>query len=224
MKTATRPKSAPAATTPAPAAGIRKINLGGIATKAEKTTTEYPALPDPTGEVAAIASEIIAESREFEALKFSLENKKKELRAMSQEFYFQHLHGKHEVPSSVEAGAGDAKVLVTFTSRCTTLADETPVIEAIGAERTAQFFRQNFELKIDGDKIPADRAEELIGEIQALFAGHNCPEALTAKVVIKPTPDFHTGRHTALSVEENMAVDEACPIIVMVKTKGRKEK
>jgi len=61
-------------------AGIRKINLGGIATKTEKTATEYPSLPDPTGEVAVIASEIISESREFEVLKTSLENKKKELR------------------------------------------------------------------------------------------------------------------------------------------------
>lgn len=224
MPTATRPKAAPAASTPAPAAGIKKLNFGGIAQKVEKTATEYPSLPDPTGEVATIASKIIAESREFEALKNSLDNKKKELRKMSQEFYFQHLHGKHEIPSSVEAGEGDQKVLVTFTSRCSALADETPVIEAIGAERTAQFFRQAFELKIDGDKIPADRTEDLIGSIQNLFAEYNCPEALTFKAVIKPTPDFHAGRHTTLSVEENLAVDEACPIIVMVKTKGRKGK
>jgi hypothetical protein len=46
----------------------------------------------------------------------------------------------------------------------------------------------------------------------------------TFKAVIKPTPEFHAGRHTTLSVEENLAVDEACPIIVMVKTKGRKGK
>ena len=224
MKTATKPKAAPAASTPAPVAGIKKLNFGGIAQKVEKTATEYPSLPDPSGEVATIASEIIAESREFEVLKTSLENKKKELRKMSQEFYFQHLHGKHEIPSSIEAGEGDQKVLVTFTSRCSALADETPVIKSIGAERTAQFFRQAFELKIDGDKIPADRAEDLIGAIQNLFAEYNCPEALTFKAVIKPTPDFHTARHTTLSVEENLAVDEACPIIVMVKTKGRKGK
>jgi hypothetical protein len=226
MKTATKPKAAPTASTPAPAAGIRKINLGGIAAKTEKKTTEYPALPDPTGDVAKLASEIIAESRDFEVLEGSLKIKKAELRAMSQEFYFQHLHGKHEIPSSVEAKGEnpEEKVLVTFSSRYSTLTDEYPLIEALGPELTAQFFRQSFELKIDGDKIPADRAEELINEIQTLFASHNCPEALSAKAVIKPTPDFHTGRHTALSVEENLAVDAACPIIAMVKTKGRKGK
>jgi len=221
MPTATKAK--PAA---APAAGIKKINLGGIATKTEKKGTDYPLLPDPSGEVAKLASEIISETREFEAVEGSLKLKKADLRAMSQEFYFQHLHGKHEIPSSVEVKGEnpDEKVLVTFSSRYSTLTDEYPLIEALGPELTAQFFRQSFELKIDGDKIPADRAEELINEIQALFASHNCPEALTAKAVIKPTPDFHTARHTALTIEENMAVDAACPIIAMVKTKGRKEK
>ena len=224
MKTATKPK--PTTSTSAPAAGIKKINLGGIATKAEKKTTEYPTLPDPSGDVAKLTSDIITETREFEALEGSLKLKKAELRSMSQEFYFQHLHGKHEIPSSVEAKGmnPDEKVLVTFSSRYATLSDEAPVIEAIGAERTAEFFRQSFELKIDGDKIPADRAEELIGEIQTLFAAHNCPEAISAKAVIKPTPNFHTARHSALSVEENLAVELACPIIAMVKTKGRKEK
>ena len=136
MPTATKPKSAPAASTPAPAAGIKKLSFGGIAQKAEKKTTEYPVLPDPDGEVAKLASEIIAESREFEALEGSLKLKKAEIRAMSQEFYFQHLHGKHEIPSSVEAkGANpEEKVLVTFSSRYSALADEYPLIEALGPE------------------------------------------------------------------------------------------
>jgi len=206
----------------AAAPGIKKINLGGIATKTEKKNTEYPALPDPSGDVAKLTTDIVHESREFEALEGSLKLKKAELRSLSQEFFFQHLHGKHDIPSSVEAkGINDEKVLVTFQSRYASLTDETPIIEAIGPDKTAQFFRQSFELKIDGDKIPSNAAEDLIGALQNLFAEYNCPEALTAKAIIKPTSDFHTARHTSLSVEENMAVELACPIVVMVKTKGR---
>jgi hypothetical protein len=213
MATATK-KPAPAA---APAAGIKKINLAGLAPAKEKTGTTYPALPDPSGDVA--------KPREMEALDASLDVKKAELRSIAQGFFFQHLHGKHEIPSSVEATGTkpDEKVLVTFSSRYKAIADETPLIEAIGAERTAQFFRQSFELKIDGDKIPAESAEEIIGELQALFAGHNASEALTAKAIIKPTPDFHTARHTALTIEENLSVETVCPIVAMVKTKGRKK-
>ena len=206
----------------AAAPGIKKINLGGIATKTEKKNAEYPALPDPSGDVAKLTTDIVHESREFEALEGSLKLKKAELRSLSQEFFFQHLHGKHDIPSSVEAkGLNDEKVLVTFQSRYASLTDETPIIEAIGPDKTAQFFRQSFELKIDGDKIPSNAAEDLIGALQNLFAEYNCPEALTAKAIIKPTSDFHTARHTSLSVEENMAVELACPIVVMVKTKGR---
>ena len=41
----------------------------------------------------------------------------------------------------------------------------------------AAFFKQSFELKIKGDLIPEAAAEEIIGELQALFARHNveCP-------------------------------------------------
>jgi hypothetical protein len=215
--TTTKPKAAPT-----PAVGIKKLNLGGIALKKEKTATEYPSIP-ATDDTMSLVTDIINETRELEALEGSLNIKKGEIRSLSQDFYFQHLHGKHDIPSSVEAvGLNGEKVLVTFSSRYKTLTDEDQLIGAIGAERTAQFFRQAFELKVDGDKIPADRAEELIGAIQNLFAEHNCTEALTAKAVIKPTSDFHTARHTTLSVEENIAVDAICPIIAMVKTKGRK--
>jgi hypothetical protein len=226
MKTTTKPKAAPAAAPTPAAAGIKKINLGGIASKAEKTATVYPVLPDPTGDAAKLASDIIAESQELEAIDGSLKLKKSELRSMAQEFYFHHLHGKHDIPSSVEAvGVKPGEnVLITFASRYAAISDETPITEILGPERTAQFFRQSFELKIDGDKIPMEIAEELIGEIQSLFAAHKCDEALTAKAVIKPTADFHTARHTALTVEENMAIELTCPIVAMVKTKGRKGK
>ena len=95
MKTTTKPKAAPAAAPTPAAAGIKKINLGGIASKAEKTATAYPVLPDPTGDAAKLASDIITESREMEAIEGSLKLKKSELRSIAQEFYFQHLHGKH---------------------------------------------------------------------------------------------------------------------------------
>jgi hypothetical protein len=212
--------------TPAPAAktGIKKLNLGGIATKTEKTATEYPQLP-ASDDLARLVTDYLDEARELESIEGSLEIKKAELKSIAQGFYFEHLHGKLDIPSSVEAKGTkpDQTIIVSFANRYKMLTDETPIIEAIGAERTGQFFRQAFELKVDGDKIPADVAEELIGEIQALFAKHNATEALSAKAVIKPTSDFHVARHSQLSVSENIAVDGICPIVAMVKTKGRRK-
>jgi hypothetical protein len=56
------------------------------------------------------------------------------------------------------------------------------------------FFKQSFELKIKGDLIP-EADEEIIGELQALFARHNAGAALSAKTVFKPTKEFHTAPH-----------------------------
>jgi hypothetical protein len=60
--------------------------------------------------------------------------------------------------------------------------------------RIAAFFKQSFELKIKGDLIPEAAAEEIIGELQTLFARHNAGDALGAKAVFKPTKEFHTAR------------------------------
>jgi hypothetical protein len=210
---------------PAPAAGLKKVNLGGIATKsASKTKTAYPVLPDESGDVAKLVADIRHETAELEALEGSLGIKKAELRGQAQEYYFEHYSGKHDIASSIEAldTTGEA-VLVSFTSRYKTLTDESALIETIGEDRTARFFRQSFELKVDGDKIPETEAEALIEALSELFARHNAGDALSAKSVIKPTAEFHTARHTVLSVDENRAVDLICPIIAAVKTKGRKK-
>jgi hypothetical protein len=39
--------------------------------------------------------------------------------------------------------------------------------------KVAAFFKPSFELKIKGDLIPEAAAEELIGELQALFASYS---------------------------------------------------
>lgn len=213
----------PAATAaPAPAKGLKKVNLGGIATaKPDKGKTAYPALPDPDGQAALLVADILDETDQLDALQASLDVKKAELSGRAMNFYFEHLHGKHDIPSSVEARNGARSVLVSFQNRYKQISDEAPVLELLGEERTAQFFRQSFELKIDGDLIPEDKVETLITALQELFMEHNAASALSAKSVIKPTKDFHAARHTALTVAENLSLQKLVPIVAMVKTKGR---
>jgi len=85
--------------------------------------------------------------------------------------------------------------------------------------RIAAFFKQSFELKIKGNLIPEAAAEEIIGELQALFARQNAEAALSAKAVFKPTKEFHTARHTLYSAEENKEIDKVVPVAASVKTK-----
>ena len=88
----------------------------------------------------------------------------------------------------------------------------------------AAVLKQSFELKIKGDLIPEAAAEEIIGELQALFARHNAGAALSAKAVFKPTKEFHTARpeqfeFVQLSAFQFQLFLPVVPVAASVKTK-----
>ena len=209
---------------PAPKAGIRKVSFGGIAAKKDDSKkTVYPVFPDPNGLAGALAATIIEQTEKMDALEGSLETNRQELKFMVAPAYFQLNHGKHEVPSSVAVNSPQGEVLVNFQNRYKSLPDEAPIQQLIGAERTEKYFRQAFELKVNGDLIPVDHAQELLDEVVALFKRYNCEAALEAKSCVKPTKEFHAARHLELTPEQNLAVDQVVPIVSGVKTKGRKK-
>jgi hypothetical protein len=196
--------------------GLKKVSLASFAKKKEGTA--YPAFHDP--EASLIAARIIERTEQFNALESALKTDKAELKAMTSLFYFQQGHGHGEVPSSVSVPSIEGEVLVCFQNRYSTLASEAPLIPLV--EDVSKYFRQSFELKIDGDKLPPDSAEELVAKLQVLFAEYGASDAITVKDGIKPKADFHVRRHLDLTPEQNMALEQACPIIAMCKTKGRK--
>ena len=203
---------------PAPVAGLRKMTFN-IPKAKEKTA--YPTLPDPQGHAADIAARIIERTAQFDALKGALETDKAELKFMALGHWFEVNHGRHEAPSSVAVASPGGEVLVTFQNRYSMLADETALLPVLGG-RTSQFFRESFEIKIKGDALPADHAQVLVDALQQLFAQYGAEAALELKAGVKPTTEFHAARHLNLTVAENIALDNACPIIAMVKTKGRR--
>ena len=204
----------------APAAGIKRINLAGIATKspASKTAKAYPVLPDEDGQVAALVEGILDKSEQLEVLEGSLEIDKGELIALAKPFYFTHHAGQMAVASSVEARAGEKVVRVGFSNSYRGSADDAPILRVVG-EKGASFFKQSFELKIKGDLIPEAAVEEIIGELQEIFARHGAGAALSAKAVFKPNKEFHTARHTLFSAEQNLEIDKVVPVSASVKTK-----
>jgi hypothetical protein len=223
-KTKARPQAnaAPAAIPVTPPAGIKKVNLAGFGKKTPSGKT-YPVLPDPDGEIGKLVAAIRGHVEDLDALTAALDLEKAELRSLASPFFFASHHGKGEVASSVACRNGEQEILVAFQNRYKLASDDAQIIEVIGADRAALYFQQGFNLKVEGAKIPADQVEELLGELQALFAKHCASEALTATSGIVPKKNFHTERHTALTLEENAAIEKICPIVVQVKTKGRGE-
>lgn len=207
----------PEKTVPSPA--LRRIQFGSIAKKKPDNRASYPLLPDPQGQYAAIAARIIERSAQVEALAGALDLDKAELKTLATPFYFTNGQGKLEVPTSLAVPCPSGQVLITYQNRYGKLESEEPLLPILG-QQTGRFFRQAFTLEIDGDKLPADQTQALLEELQELFGKYQASDALKVREGIKPVPDFHTLRHTSLTPEENLALNQICPIIAMVKVKA----
>jgi hypothetical protein len=233
--TATAAVAQPAAA-PTPAkAGVKKVSLGGIAKKKEDSSSKYPVYPDEEGKAAEIAARIAERQDQFDALKSALETDKEELgRVMVRPWYLQHFHRKTDVPSSVlinfrvkadpENGVEERKgsVRVTVKEQYYTFPNEDAFTPVLG-DKVSEFFRQSFELKIDGDKLPADKAGELVEKIQTLFAEYDCSDALEAKECIVPVENFKALRLSEMELAQSLALEnvgEKGLTMVSVSTKG----
>jgi hypothetical protein len=161
-------------------------------------------------------------SAEYDAVKGSLDAAKGLLLEKATPFYYGHYHGKTSVESSIEAvNEKGERLLVTFQSRYKQ-ADEDAVTAILGGDRTSRFFREAFSLKIDGDKIPAAQAEEVLRELSDVLTKYGCPDAISVKAGVIPNDEWHTSRHTVATVAENLLLDECAPLVKSVKTKGVK--
>jgi len=165
-----------------------------------------------------VSNRLIEPLSEWALIDWSHRTALPELIAIAKPFYFAHHAGQMAVASSIEARSGDKTIRVGFSNSYRGTSDDAAILRAAG-EAGARFFKQSFELKIKGDLIPEAAVEELIGELQGLFARHNAGAALSAKAVFKPNKDFHTARHTLFTPEQNLEIDKIVPVGASVKTK-----
>jgi hypothetical protein len=202
---------------------IAKLNLDALNAKPKTGTRKtYPVLP-ADDETKQLVQNYLDNTAKIDALEGANKVVRSFLEAKVRPYYYEAYHGKMEVDTSIEAPSVNGEsILFTFQNRYRAVPDEAPIVGAIGEERTSRFFYQSYDLKLDGDKIPVDVAPALLADLAALMEKHGASAALSAKSVIKPSPEFHTARHTVFSVEENLALDSVAPMVVACKTKGRK--
>ena len=214
------------ATATKPAAGLKKFNLGGIATQAESSTKkDYPILPDPDGDLAKLVAELLAKSNQLDALDGECTLLKAEITSKARPFWFEVNQGKAVAASSVVCRDKDGgEVTVSFQNRYSGTEQDAALVEAVGADVAERFFRQSFEIKVNGDAIPAENAQAVIDGLTKLFAANNAAGALKAKATFKPTAEYHEARHSKLTPEQNMNAERLIPCTAVVKTKGRAAK
>lgn len=233
---AAEPKTTNPQPTAARSGGLKKVGLGGIAKKKEDTSNKYPVYPDEDGRAAEIAARIAERQEQFDALESALETDKAELgRVLIRPWYLRHFHRRTDAASSVLVNytipaepntpgstPRTGAVRVTVKEQYYPFPDENVFTPILG-DRTADFFRQSFELKIKGDKLPVDKAGELVEKIQQLFAEYDCSDALEAKENILPVENFKARRLAELDLAQSLALEnvgEKGLTYVSVSTKG----
>jgi len=200
--------------------GLKKVQLGGIAKKKDDTSTKYPVYPDADGSAAELAARIAERQEQFDALKSALETDKAELaRVKIRPWYLRHFHRKTDVPSSVlvhwqvpgdpQAGTSDraGTVRVTVKEQYYSFPTEEAFVPIFG-DQVEKYFRQSFELKVDGDKLPGQtRGEEFLEKLQALFAEYDCSDALEAKECVVPVDNFKALRLAEMDLAQSLALE-----------------
>ena len=206
------------ATTP----GVKKLSFAGIAKKKDDTKTAYPVFPrEQNPQVYDLAERIIQRDNAIKGLQALKETDQADVRALVLPFYYATHHGKLNVPTSVSIPASH-EVLVSFINKYPAVTNEAQIRRILG-DQFDTCFRQKFTIEIDGDKLPADTAQELIQRLQTLFAEFNAVDALTVKDEVRPCADFHARRHIVFTPDTNLALAAIYPSQINVApARGRK--
>ena len=220
MSTATLAAPAPAAAKPTTK---RKISFAKPAAASE-TKTAYPVFNDPAvaPQVMAIAARIKERTDQLDALEGAQETDKAELKLLVSPFYYRVNAHKHDAPSSISVPSPSGEVLVTYQNRYSTKLDEAALVGTLGQDAYDRHFRQTFSLAIKGDKLPVGHEQDIVDAITAVLEKHGALDALEVKDGIAPNKEFHAARLHEFTPEQNLAIEQVCPIVAMVKTKGRK--
>ncbi len=178
----------------------------------------YPVFPDKDGTAADLVSTILP----LAEAKTQLETANKMLGEHVTPFYFRYCAGKADAESSVRVESPSGAVLVTFKAQAKKMTSDSAaksVAHILGAHTNA-LFRSTFDLKIDGDEIPAAVMPNVIAELVAVFTKFGCTKALKKEKQFVPYPSFYTQRNVLFTPEQNMEIHRAIPIITSVKSKG----
>ncbi len=213
-------------TQPPPAPAKSRTSFGALTSKTSKTKTAYPVFPkEQNPQVYDLAERIVKRVTKIKAETALCDVDKADMRMLVAPFYYQTNHGKLEAPSSISIASSE-EVICKFLNKYT-----QPVVPAIEpqlrhliGDKFDTCFRQKFFIEIDGDKLPADKTQEIVDGLQALFAEHNALGAVAVKDELRPFPDFHARRLLEFTPEVNLAISEVYPSQINVEqARGRKQ-
>jgi hypothetical protein len=192
---------------------MKKLDLGGIKTAATSTRPTHPVVEITDKETLELLEQFVVINPQFKTLKNQSETLSKQLGPRIRALYFTRFAGVTPESSTMIAVAGGKSIKLTTKNAYTTkLLEETAIIQAIGAEMTAKYFRQATVLKLDLEKCPEDKQEAFAAGVLKLAGDLGVTDAVSATQCIQPVAGFHESRTSILTPEQNIAVDMVLPV------------
>lgn len=154
-----------------------------------------------TPKAAEIAATFLRAKTEEEATKARLDVACEDLRTVARRAYFEGNHGRHDPESSVyipAAGGGTARVTFMAVWRSESGVDLIPADLRCEAVRG----------RIAFDQIPSDKAPAFLQGVLQLAHSLGLDDAVKISGGLRPVPSFNLLRHTRLSVQENMHLED----------------
>lgn len=195
-----------------------KINLNGL--KKEETAkvdNKYPVYPDKDGTLAKLMRRVLKLKAAKKSIDGTLKVEESNVKQNVLPFYLSEC--KKNVPSSVVVRAvGDQEALMIFQNRYSK--PNLDAVKNVVGKKFNDLFKDTFDISIDGEVImkqAGKKSQELIDKLTALFVEYKCQDAITAVESCVPVDNFHTVRHTMLTVEQNLELQNACPLTISIK-------
>lgn len=198
---------------PKPSGGL---NFGGLTktTAAKKAAPKHPTLT-LSGEGLELLGQYADRAPQFKELDKLVGSKgsiKAQLRPHIVAAYFHYYAGRPIEDSRCHTATEDNReVKLTFkdaySKQCTNL-DQL----LIDVPSVAPHVHVVNTLKIEFDKIPAEKQQPFVDAILTAASELEITEGITASECVQPKPGFHAQRTIILTPEENLAFDQVIPI------------
>lgn len=124
-------------------------------------------------------------------------------------------------PSAVEIVGKDASAKVVPTNRYSSLdlsrEEHSALFGQIESLGLAGHFAEQFTIKVDSNKIPAERHAEVASSVQQLFDKLGLSSAVSYTSGFLPKAGFHDARATLLGVDMNAKLQAIYPAVIQVK-------
>jgi hypothetical protein len=159
---------------------MKKLNLGSIAAAPSSSRSTHPTVT-ADADTLMLLEQFAQINPQFKTLKNQSETLSKQLAEPIRRMFWTKWNGIAPESSTLLCVAGGRSIKLTCKNAYSKgLADEAPLVAAIGQELTTMYFRQATVLKLELDKMPEDCQEKFATEVLALAAKLGVTDAVTA--------------------------------------------